>query len=572
MITVDGAGLAQLVGLANGSAVARGMGLMPPAGDIGPRRTLTVGMATYDDFDGTYFTIMGLRLYHPEVADRISILIIDNNPYGKEAWALKHLEETIPGVRYVPVADVQSTAVRSRVFDEANSDWVLCLDSHIQLVPGALAGLVEFIDTHPDCTDLLQGPLLDSSLHRVSTHWEPCWRNGMFGVWASDPRGIDPAGQPFEIGMQGLGVFGCRKDAWLGFNPLFRGHGGEEGYLHEKFRAAGRRTLCLPFLRWTHRFARPNGAPFRPTFADRLRNYLIGWDELGLSTEPVLDHFRQLAGNPLVEDVVARWQTEKASPFNAFSAIICLNLDRQPERWTRVGKWFEQLGIASRVRRIPAVDTPENYHIGCALSHRRALELARRENLDSVLVFEDDAVFLQGVTWVLRRCLRELNSQAWSLFYLGSFDWGGHHFPLVDGCAYLEAVRGVTATHAIAYHRRVYDYLLAELPDDVVGMRAWIKTNEAIDQYLAATITTGSYRVRPTVVAQAGSLRYEDVDLRDQFILNPTTVATGPPAATVPSAEPSADQLEEQQRLYPHPLPDADLPHSAVMADTQARN
>ena len=93
---------------------------------------------------------MSIRLYHAEVADRIAFLILDNNPRGEAAWALKGLEETIPGVRYVPVGDIQSTAVRSRLFTEANSDWVLCLDSHVQLVPGALAKFLTFIDAHPD--------------------------------------------------------------------------------------------------------------------------------------------------------------------------------------------------------------------------------------------------------------------------------------------------------------------------------------------------------------------------------------------------------------------------------------
>lgn len=69
-----------------------------------------------------------------------------------------------------------------------------------------------------------------------------------------------------------------------------------------------------PFLRWTHRFARPNGTPFRLSFADRLRNYLIGCDELGLATAPVLDHFRQLVGDTVVDGVVARWEAEKALP------------------------------------------------------------------------------------------------------------------------------------------------------------------------------------------------------------------------------------------------------------------
>ncbi len=34
-----------------------------------PRRTLTIGMATYDDYDGVYFTVQALRLYHPEIMD-----------------------------------------------------------------------------------------------------------------------------------------------------------------------------------------------------------------------------------------------------------------------------------------------------------------------------------------------------------------------------------------------------------------------------------------------------------------------------------------------------------------------
>ena len=85
--------------------------------------------------------------------------------------------------------------------------------------------------------------------------------------------------------MQGMGLFACRKDAWPGFNPLFRGFGAEEGYIHEKVRQGGGRTLCLPFLRWMHRFNRPLGAPYPNIWEDRIRNYYIGWRELGLPTE-----------------------------------------------------------------------------------------------------------------------------------------------------------------------------------------------------------------------------------------------------------------------------------------------
>ena len=113
----------------------------------------------------------------------------------------------------------------------------------------------------------------------------------MFGTWGNDPRGHDPDGEPFEIPQHGLWLFSCRKDAWLGFNPRFDGFSGGEGYIHEKFRQAGNRALCLPGLRWLHKFQRPLGCPHKPTRHHKIKNHLIGWHELGMDLQPIVDHF-----------------------------------------------------------------------------------------------------------------------------------------------------------------------------------------------------------------------------------------------------------------------------------------
>jgi hypothetical protein len=118
----------------------------------------------------------------------------------------------------------------------------------------------------------------------------------MYGTWECDERGIDPEAPPFEIPMQGMGLFACRREAWPGFNRMFRGFGGEEGYIHEKFRQRGGRTLCLPFLRWMHRFNRPFGVPYRNIWEDRIRNYMVGFRELGLATDQMEEHFTTLLG------------------------------------------------------------------------------------------------------------------------------------------------------------------------------------------------------------------------------------------------------------------------------------
>jgi hypothetical protein len=268
-------------------------------------KKLTVGMATYDDYDGVYFTIQALRLYHPEIVEETEFLVIDNHPDGVCAQPLKDLETWIPNYRYVPRTDRSGTAIRDAIFEEAGGTYVLCLDCHVFIFPNAARRLLAYFDAHPETNDLLQGPMVYDDLTSTSTHFHPAWRSGMYGRWDKDPAGLEVDGEPFDIPMQGLGLFACRKAAWPGFNPNFRGFGGEEGYIHEKFRRAGGRTLCLPFLRWVHRFGRPLGVPYRNIWEDRIRNYLIAFTELGLPTTELESHFKELLGEPLATKIIA---------------------------------------------------------------------------------------------------------------------------------------------------------------------------------------------------------------------------------------------------------------------------
>lgn len=273
-------------------------------------RFMTIGMATYDDYDGVYFSLQAIRFYHPEILDEVEFLIIDNHPDGPCSAALKDLEKHIPNLRYVPACDVAGTAVRSRIFSEAGGEFVLCMDCHVLFAPGSLQQLIDYFRTVPLSKDLIQGPMVYDSLASISTHWSDGWRGGMFGQWANDPAGADPGNPPFEIPFQGLGVFACRRDFWPGFNPAFRGFGGEEGYIHERVRQAGGRTLCLPSLRWLHRFGRPMGSPYPNKWDDRIRNYLIGFREIGWSTDEMQAHFRELLGRSQADRIFAAVRNE----------------------------------------------------------------------------------------------------------------------------------------------------------------------------------------------------------------------------------------------------------------------
>jgi hypothetical protein len=486
--------------------------------DADSTKKLTIGMATYDDYDGVYFTVQAIRMFHPEVTDETEILVIDNHPAGPCAKPLKDLSNHIPGYRYLAVEDIRGTAVRDFVFHEANTEYVMCIDSHVFIVPGALRKLIDYFDSNPDTADLLQGPLIGDNLRDIRTHFEPAWRKGMYGFWSCDKRGLDADAEPFDIPMQGLGLAACRKAAWLGYNPRFMGFGGEEGYIHQKFRNAGARTLCLPFLRWMHRFNRPLGTPYRNKWEDRIRNYLIGFEEVGLDTELLEKHFRDITSDTVVNSVIEKLNLEKNNPFNFFDAIYCINLDTQQGRWNDMQRRLDRLGILDRVKRFSAIHTPESHHIGCALSHRKIIELASKMGYENILVLEDDALFHRDTIKHLGAALPELSVIDWKAFYLGGMKWGekrGSRYVNLPGCKYLQKPELLTCTHAIAYHRRFYDELLDELPADVAGMQQWVEDKKAIDQYL--TKVSDTVVMNPVVASQPNILNDEDESMKNDF-------------------------------------------------------
>lgn len=485
---------------------------VPEATPPGERTHLTVGMATYEDFDGVFFTIEAIVLYHPEVLDDITFVVVDNHPEGSVAEHLKRLEHKVPRLRYVPFRGWRGTAVRDLIFREATSEHVVCVDSHVLLRPGALGAITRHLDDHPD--DFVHGPLLHEDGSPHSTHFVAEWGDGMYGRWSRDARPFDAEAPAFEIEMSGLGIFACRRDRWPGLNPRFRGFGGEEGYLHEKVRRGGGRVVCLPAAGYVHRFARPSGPPYHNAWHDRIRNYLIGWSELGLDTGEIEDHFRALLGEDVAAPMLREIHAEQASAVAFFDGIMCLQLDEHADEWPEVQARFARIGAGWVVERRTSIPTPENHHEGCARSHRAAIDDARRRELRHVLVCEEDVRFADDTDEVLGRALDDLAGRPWDLLYLG----GVHRRPptaLPDASA-LEIPTYLTCTHAVVYHHTAYDRILTEMPEDDAAFARWLTDHVAIDQYLASRIGDGSltaFVTTPRVAAQPWMFQYEDAEL-----------------------------------------------------------
>lgn len=132
-----------------------------------------------------------------------------------------------------------------------------------------------------------------------------------------------------------------------------------------------------------------------------------------------------------------------------FDTIIIINLDRRPDKYRRVMKRIELLGVDDVVNviRLSAVDgqkiTKDKMdeegvkvlpwffdpntgrgmtmgEIGCSLSHYYSWkEILENDNIQSALIIEDDAVFTDDFVDVCQKIVGDVKDIDWDLFYLG---------------------------------------------------------------------------------------------------------------------------------------------------------
>jgi collagen beta-1,O-galactosyltransferase len=127
-----------------------------------------------------------------------------------------------------------------------------------------------------------------------------------------------------------------------------------------------------------------------------------------------------------------------------FDNIYVINLKRRPKRLERMREIMKLLGVEfslfeavdgqllgekdmSGIRMLPGYLDPyykrpiKRGEIGCFLSHYRIWEEMVEKDLDRVLIFEDDIVFAENATKILREMVEDLMKAQtdWDLIYLG---------------------------------------------------------------------------------------------------------------------------------------------------------
>ena len=188
---------------------------------------------------------------------------------------------------------------------------------------------------------------------------------------------------------------------------------------------------------------------------------------------------------------------------NYFDKIICINLDRRPDRWIEAQEQFKNAGIT--VERFSAVDgntrgwahvndaiegksindiKSESFNgvAGCIASHTDIWKHARKAGWKNVLIIEDDCDFIHELQERFNERISEV-PQDWDLLYFGGVHEtrGGKFNPRKVSKHVLTCERMITTT-CYAIKNTCYDLAL----DITLEKAPWF--HAAIDGYLAAYI------------------------------------------------------------------------------------
>jgi glycosyl transferase family 25 len=144
-----------------------------------------------------------------------------------------------------------------------------------------------------------------------------------------------------------------------------------------------------------------------------------------------------------------------------FPHQVCINLDRRADRWQRMQAEFARHGVDD-VRRFSACDgnalvLPPNWKhtagaYGCLRSHVAVVQAARELDHESVLIFEDDAVFDSEFKSKFASFVKELPAN-WDMLYFGAL----HKDEPVRVSDHVYRITKANSTYAYALKRTVFD-------------------------------------------------------------------------------------------------------------------
>nr|VFK46316.1 MAG: Glycosyltransferase involved in LPS biosynthesis, GR25 family [Candidatus Kentron sp. TC] len=213
--------------------------------------------------------------------------------------------------------------------------------------------------------------------------------------------------------------------------------------------------------------------------------------------------------------------------WDKLDVVYVINLAHRKDRWDSITRHLSEFVPPTKIHRIEAIlgvdipgygappwfgkrTGPARHRAGAAgavLSHKRALEQAKREGYSNLLILEDDARFNDPLTGAKGDLIaRFMLENPWDILYLGFID-GRREVARVHGDAetgFIERTCGMLTGHAYLVNKFAYDKLLRRLPEER-NVWSWLAFHWAIDVWLRNWFAPFNrvYRCYPSIVDQA---------------------------------------------------------------------
>jgi len=114
--------------------------------------------------------------------------------------------------------------------------------------------------------------------------------------------------------------------------------------------------------------------------------------------------------------------------YHIISTAYVINLDKRTDRWEEIQDRFNNSSI--HLERISAIENTKG-HIGCGLSFLKIIQMAKDNNLSTVLIFEDDNKPMDNfdLRWKVAKIWLDNNLDKWEIINGGArfYDWENYN-------------------------------------------------------------------------------------------------------------------------------------------------
>lgn len=174
----------------------------------------------------------------------------------------------------------------------------------------------------------------------------------------------------------------------------------------------------------------------------------------------------------------------KNKGLNTFTKVMYINLKHRKDRKKQIMNELNRMGIKkNKIIRIDAEHEKLNGHIGCAKSHIKTIELAKKMELKNVIVFEDDFIFTtdkEKVNKLINKFLENYDNN-WDMIQLTAVYKKLKDVDNIQDNDFIKKVEWASTSSAYIIQNHFYDNLLDNLKESLSKMETqmenWKKTN-----------------------------------------------------------------------------------------------